>query len=168
MHFPLHPETPPEGLLLADYFANSSYDFEAASARLEALMKAEGLPYDRGDKTYNSRRAQELACWAVEAHGAEEIHDRLFRAYFAQRRDISDTQELVGIAEEAGLDPQQARGVLDERTFRHRVDDDWALSRRMGVTGVPTFAIGGQGVVGAQPYEVLESLAREAGVPPRS
>jgi predicted DsbA family dithiol-disulfide isomerase len=29
---------------------------------------------------------------------------------------------------------------------------------RPGVTGVPTFVAGGQGVVGAQPYEALEQL----------
>ena len=31
------------------------------------------------------------------------------------------------------------------------------------VTGVPTFVAGGQGVVGAQPYEVLVKLLEQVG-----
>ena len=94
MHFPLHPETPPEGMVLADYFSGRGFDFEAASARLRQLMADEGLPYDRGERSYNSRLAQELAAWAVEEHGREEIHNRLFKAYFVEQRNISAVEEL--------------------------------------------------------------------------
>jgi predicted DsbA family dithiol-disulfide isomerase len=52
--------------------------------------------------------------------------------------------------------------VLERRTFRTAVDADWEASRRLGVTGVPTFVAGRYGVVGAQPYEVLEELVRRA------
>ena len=55
-----------------------------------------------------------------------------------------------------------ARRVLDERTFREAVDRDWQRSREMGVTGVPTYAAAGFAVVGAQPYEVLEELVLRA------
>ena len=59
-----------------------------------------------------------------------------------------------------------AREVLEKRTFKAAVDADWALSRRYGVTGVPTFVAGRHGVVGAQPYEVLEELVLRATQPP--
>jgi predicted DsbA family dithiol-disulfide isomerase len=154
-------------VLLADYFAGKGYDLEAADARLRELTEQEGLEYRRGERTYNSRAAQELAAWAEEVHGRGEIHDRLFRAYFVEQRDISDPDQLAAIAGEAGLDPVEARAVLEERRFRRRVDEDWQLSRRLGVTGVPTFAIGGRGVVGAQPFEALAELVRQAGVAAR-
>jgi predicted DsbA family dithiol-disulfide isomerase len=48
--------------------------------------------------------------------------------------------------------------VLEKRTYQAAVDADWEKSRQYGVTGVPTFVAGGQGVVGAQPYEALEQL----------
>jgi predicted DsbA family dithiol-disulfide isomerase len=56
--------------------------------------------------------------------------------------------------------------VLEERTFREAVDADWELSRRYGITGVPTFVAGRYGVVGAQPYEALEQLVRKAAAEP--
>jgi formyl-CoA transferase len=43
------------------------------------------------------------------------------------------------------------------------VNADWAKSHRYGVTGVPTFVADRYGVVGAQPYEVLEQLLDKAG-----
>ena len=48
--------------------------------------------------------------------------------------------------------------MVEKRTFKEAVDVDWAQSRQMGVTGVPTFVAGGYGLVGAQPYESLVSL----------
>ena len=35
------------------------------------------------------------------------------------------------------------------------------LARRLGVTAVPTFIVGDQRLVGAQPYEALEWLVRQ-------
>ena len=68
---------------------------------------------------------------------------------------------LLEIAEKVGLSVDGAREVLDKRTFKDAVDADWELSRRYGVTGVPTFVVGSHGVVGAQPYEVLEQLVKK-------
>jgi predicted DsbA family dithiol-disulfide isomerase len=70
---------------------------------------------------------------------------------------------LVGIASSVGLPADQAREVIEQRTHKAAVDADWEKSRQYGITGVPTFVIGNQGVVGAQPYEVLEELVRQAG-----
>jgi predicted DsbA family dithiol-disulfide isomerase len=53
--------------------------------------------------------------------------------------------------------------VLTERRFKDAVDADWAKSHQYGVTGVPTFVADRYGVIGAQPYEVLEQLLDKAG-----
>ncbi|HUF91893.1 MAG TPA: DsbA family protein, partial [Candidatus Limnocylindria bacterium] len=94
--------------------------------------------------------------------GGEAIHDALFRAYFVEARDISRPEVLLQIAEQVGLPAAGARAVLEQRTFKDAVDADWELSRRYGVTGVPTFVAGRHGVVGAQPYEALEELVKTA------
>jgi predicted DsbA family dithiol-disulfide isomerase len=164
--FPLHPETPPEGIELSELFAGRNYDIEAAQERMERLMAAEGLPFGRRTRTYNSRLAQELGKWAETQPGGFGLHDALYRAYFAQGRNIGDIDVLVEVAREVGLPAEEARKVLTGRTFSPAVDRDWARSREMGVTGVPTFAAGGFGVVGAQPYEALERLVQHVGAVP--
>jgi predicted DsbA family dithiol-disulfide isomerase len=162
VHFPLHPETPAEGRSLADLFAGRNVDRKAMHEAMKARMDAEGLPYGERSMTYNSRLAQELGKWADTQPGGEALHDALFRAYFVEARDISQPAVLLEIVERAGLSVERAREVLDQRTFKAAVDADWALSRQYGVTGVPTFVAGKYGVVGAQPYEVLEELVRRA------
>ena len=163
MHFPLHPDTPAEGRALADLFAGRSAEQrKSMHAQMKARMDAEGLPYGERTMTYNSRLAQELGKWADTQPGGEAIHDALFRAYFVDARDISQPAVLLEIAQQVGLPVDAARKILESRTFKAAIDADWDLSRRYGVTGVPTFVAGRYGVVGAQPYEALEQLVQKA------
>ncbi len=162
MHFPLHPETPQEGAELEQLFAGRGIDLDAMYTRMKALMDTEGLPYGRRTHTYNSRLAQELGMWADTQPGGEALHDLLYRAYFVDGLNIGDEQVLVTLAEAANLDSDAAREVIRQRTFSDAVDADWARARAWGITGVPTFVAGGYGVVGAQPYEVLERLIEQA------
>jgi predicted DsbA family dithiol-disulfide isomerase len=159
VHFPLHPETPAEGRALAALFPGR--DRTAMHAAMKARMDAEGLPYGERTMTYNSRLAQELGKWADTQPGGEALHDALFRAYFVDARDISRIEVLLDVVARAGLSVEGARQVLEQRTFKDAVDADWELSRRYGITGVPTFVVGRHGVVGAQPYEALEALVRK-------
>jgi predicted DsbA family dithiol-disulfide isomerase len=131
-------------------------------------MDAEGLPYGPRTHTYNSRLAQEVATWADTKPGGDAIHDALFKAYFADGRDISDAAVLVDVARSVGLPAAEAAGVLDQRRYRAAVDADWAKSREYGVTGVPTFVSDGHGVVGAQPYEALVQFLRQRNATPRT
>ncbi len=131
--------------------------------RLLALMESEGLEYGDRTHTYNSRLAQELAKWADTQPGGEGIHMALYRAYFVNGTNLARTDDLVEIAEGLGLPGGEARSVLETRSFGDAVDRDWQRSMEVGVTGVPTFAVGGERVVGAQPYEVLEQLVVGAG-----
>jgi len=162
VHFPLHPETPAEGKSLAELFAGRGYDMPKMQAQMRARMAAEGLPYGERSMTYNSRLAQELGAWADEQPGGEAIHDALFKAYFVDGRNIGDPDELVRIAESVGLPGDKAREVITKRTHRAAVDADWKKAAEYGVTGVPTFVAAGRGVVGAQPYEALEELVKQA------
>lgn len=162
VQFPLHPDTPPGGIALTELFAGRGLDLEAMYMRMKSLMDAEGLPYARRDRTYNSRLAQELGKWGENA-GRPAIDDALYRAYFVDRMDIGAVDALVEVAERVGLPADEARRVLNERTFRAAVDKDWAHARALGVTGVPTFIADGRAVVGAQPYETLEQLVQLAG-----
>jgi predicted DsbA family dithiol-disulfide isomerase len=163
VHFPLHPETPAEGISIEELFAGRDIDVEAMYSRMKTLMDAEGLPYGRRSHTYNSRLAQEVGTWADTKPGGAAIHDALNKAYFVEGMNIGDADVLVEIANSVGLSAADARDVIEERRFQAAVDADWAKSRQYGVTGVPTFVAGGYGVVGAQPYQALESLLTEAG-----
>jgi predicted DsbA family dithiol-disulfide isomerase len=168
-YFPLHPETPPEGQRLEDLFAGRGYDLDRMYREMKSRMEEEGLEYGPRTHTYNSRLAQELARWADSGTGPDAtllrdaIHLALYRAYFVHARNIGEIDVLLEIAAGAGLPVEEAGRVLGERRFRAAVDEDHALARRYGITGVPTFVCGGRGAVGAQPYPALERLVIDAG-----
>jgi len=162
VHFPLHPETPAEGRSLAALFGGDDGGRRARHEQMKQRMAAEGLPYGDRTMTYNSRLAQELGKWADTQPGGEAIHDAFFRAYFVDARDISNPEIMLDVVRSVGLSVDAAREVLEQRTFKDAVDEDWKLSRQYGITGVPTFVVGKYGVVGAQPYETLEELLKKA------
>ncbi len=163
-YFPLHPETPVEGRLLADLFAGrSEAALQAMKSRLAGFMDQEGLEYGDRTRTYNSRVAQELAVWGDDEGVTDALHDALFRAYFVENRNLAETDVLADAATSAGLDGERARSIAEDRAYRGAVDDHWKRATDMGVTGVPTFVSEGFGVVGAQPYDVLEELASRVG-----
>jgi predicted DsbA family dithiol-disulfide isomerase len=169
VHFPLHPETPAEGVSLEELFAGRDVDMDAMRTRMKGLMEAEELPYGERSHTYNSRLAQELGKWADTQSGGGGIHDALFKAYFVDALNIGDPEVLIEIARSIGLSEAEARGVLESRSFSEAIDQDWTKSRQYGVTGVPTFVAGGYGVVGAQSYETLAALLEKVGgVEPRA
>lgn len=167
VHFPLHPDTPEEGLTLEQLFTGRGIDIPAAKARMAGLMSDEGLAYGDRSMTFNSRLAQELAKWAETQPEGEGIHEALFRAYFVDGLNIAQLETLVGVTQKLGLDATQAREVLKSRHFQSEVDDDWRRSRSLGITGVPTFVLGDFVLVGAQPFDVLEHWLLESGVPRR-
>jgi len=139
-------------------------DWDQVLARLKMAAQDAGLPFIERRMTYNSRLAQELAKWAEAEGRGEEFHRATFRAYFAEGKNIGKSGELLALVRSLGLPEKEAETVLRERTFKRAVDLDWARSRELGIRAVPTFVLGGQSLVGAQPYKKLAALMDAAGV----
>jgi len=144
---------------LTDLFKGREAQLEGFRQQMKGLMAEQGLAYGDRAKTFNSRLAQELGCWADTKADGEKIHDQLYRAYFVDNLNIGDPEVLLSLVEAAGLDSDEAKQVLAERTFSDRVDQDWLRAHNYGVTGVPTFVSAGLSVVGCQPYELLTRFA---------
>ncbi|HEU5138446.1 MAG TPA: DsbA family protein [Bacillales bacterium] len=131
---------------------------ERARKGVEQLAAQYGLDMKFNASTEHSRHALEGAKYA-EIHGkGNEYHDAVFAAQFQQERDINNLDVLVEIAGNLGLDQDEFRQVLEERTYQEAVLLDHAEAVRLGVTGIPCFVSGNQGVMGAQTYESLKQL----------
>ena len=110
-------------------------------------MPEENLAYGNRSHTYNSRFAQELAKWGESFPEGEALNRKLFEAYFAEGRNLADPEVLLDVVEAAGLSPEAADEVIRKRSFMDTVDADWKRAHDLGVTGVPTFVFGNQGLV---------------------
>ncbi len=139
-------------------------DISAMSGRLQMFMEQEGLPFDISQEMiFNSRLAQELAKWGEGTAQSEQLNMALYQAFFVDGQNIGDVDVLLGLVEALGLPVEEAREVLEQRTMKTSVDNDWQHAMSIGVRSVPTFAVGLSGVAGAQPYEELARLLEHAG-----
>lgn len=150
-------------MTLEELFAGRNINIAQSQADMARRMSDEGLPWGNRTHTYNSRLAQELARWAESQEPACDFHLAMYQAYFVAGRNIADTDVLLDVVADCGLPVDEARHVLETRSFRTAIDQDWADCRSIGLTGVPAFVAGRQGVSGAQPYTVLAALVTQAG-----
>lgn len=160
--FPLHPETPTEGMEFAELFAGREAMIRDMQARLLQIAAIEGLPFIERTRTCNSRLAQELGKWA-ESHGRGDSFRRtVYLAYFAKGINIGLKEELVKIAGAAGLLPAEAEEVLSVRSFAPAVDADWQRAENLGITAVPTHLYGGKRLTGFASYDAFVELIGKA------
>ena len=137
-------------------------------ARLKQTARALDLPFGDRKMTFNSRLAQELGKWAEQMGKGDAFHDAVFKAYFADGRNIADVNILADITASVGLDAEAARDTITSRAFREAVDTDWTRAYESGVTAVPTFLMNGQTLVGAQNFNTLANFVLENNVNRRS
>ena len=157
-----------EGRTLTELFAGRPVNVTEMVEHLQRVAADLNLPFGDRTMTYNSRSAQELGKWAEEQGRGEQFHRAVFRAYFADGRNIAEPDVLADITRSVGLSARSAREVIEKRSFQQAVDHDWDLSHRSGITAVPTFRLDKELLVGAQPATVLERFLVDRGVPPRS
>jgi predicted DsbA family dithiol-disulfide isomerase len=156
--FPLHPETPEEGMELTELFAGREVMIKEMQARLLKLAVVEGLPLAERTSTSNSRRAQELGKWAQTEGVGDLFRKAVYRAYFVEGRNIAKVDELVRIVESVKLSGDEARAVLATGSFSAAVDADWQRARKFGITAVPTHLCNGKRLAGFAPYSDFERL----------
>jgi len=82
----------------------------------------------------------------------------VFEVLWTEGRDIGDTEVLVELAEEVGVDGEEVRSALSDEQLDAAVREQFTDAQQRGVTGVPTFAYDGYAARGAVPPEHLERL----------
>jgi Na+/H+ antiporter NhaA len=106
-------------------------------------------------------RAQ-LAAEAAEAAAEQgafwEMHDLLLT-----HQDALGPSDLIGYAEQLGLDVERFVAALSEHTGAARIADDVDSADLSGVTGTPTFFINGRRHYGAYDIATLSAAVRAAG-----
>lgn len=140
---------------------------EQAVAMIQGVTdtaKRDGLDFDLlGSRSGNTFDAHRLLHLAAERGVQGAVKERFFRAYMSEREPIGDRDVLVRLASEAGLDAEEVRATLASDRFSADVREDEEIARKLGISGVPFFVLGGAiGVSGAQPAEVLLKALEEA------
>jgi predicted DsbA family dithiol-disulfide isomerase len=166
--FQLDATIPPEGMDRRMYLERKFGGADAAErvyAPVRAAGEAESIPFafDRIRRAPNTINAHRLIRWAGQAGLQEEMVERLFRLYFLDGGDLTETGVLAQAATEAGMERALVERLLAGEADIAEVRQEIEAAQRMGITGVPTFIIAGRyAVVGAQPAEVLADAISKA------
>lgn len=115
------------------------------------------------DRISNTRRALAVAELARDRGRLHPFRHAAMDAYWRHGLDLEDEDIIRGIAEGVDLDPDDAAAAMTDPDLLARVDAMRRESIEAGVTGIPTFFIGDEKIVGCQPYEVLVDAAEKAG-----
>lgn len=102
-----------------------------------------------------------MLAWAKSQGRQVELKKRLFALNFTEQNDPGDHGKLVEAAEEAGLDPGQARAVLASDRYADEVRAAEKLWQSRGISGVPAVVINDRFLIsGGQPAEEFERQLR--------
>ncbi|MBK5221908.1 MAG: DsbA family oxidoreductase [Acidimicrobiia bacterium] len=141
--------------------------FDAMTGRLVPLGAAEGIEY-RFDlaQRVSTISAHRLLAWAWEHGGGTaqaRLAEELFVAYFERGANVADHEQLVDIAEAAGLDAEQAKAVLIGDHHRDEVAADLEAASEREITGVPAFVIADRLLIpGAQEVDTFRQVLQRA------
>jgi predicted DsbA family dithiol-disulfide isomerase len=166
--YQLDPTIPGGGLDRAEYMEKKfgkSGRLQSVHDNLTRLGAELGIPFafDRIKRSPNTLDAHRVIRWAASAGVQEKVVDRLFKAYFAEGRDIGDRAVLIEIAGECGLDAELVEKLLADGADADLVRQEIEQAQAMGVSGVPFFIFAGRiGVPGAQEPSVLRQAIAQA------
>jgi predicted DsbA family dithiol-disulfide isomerase len=122
-----------------------------------ARAKEVGLEYNFDSavptNTFDAHRLIHLAA----SHGFQgRAEERLFAAYFTEGKDIGDSETLVNLGSEIGLDPAEVRLMLASTDYSDLVRGDIEEAESLGIHGVPFFVFNRKyAISGAQPSHLF-------------
>ncbi|GAA5079470.1 DsbA family oxidoreductase [Lysobacter panacisoli] len=140
---------------------------EQILSQTQATGRAEGLPFDfdRGQVRVSTLKAHRLIWLAGREGDADAVGEALFRAHFAQGRNLADMQTLVDAGAAGGLSEARVRAMLDSDEGIAEVRAQLGQAQALGIRAVPTFVLDGRmAVQGAQTPEVFRDVFARLGI----
>jgi predicted DsbA family dithiol-disulfide isomerase len=141
-----------------------------AIADISKRAQQVGLTFDY-DRTVvaNTFDAHRLAHYAATQGKGDDLHERLFQAYFSDGHNIADHARLAALAVDTGLPADEVNEVLRSGRFAADVQRDLDQAQQFGINAVPFFVFNRKyAVSGAQDSAIFlqalqQSLAEWAG-----
>jgi predicted DsbA family dithiol-disulfide isomerase len=165
--FPLHPRTPKGGMPLSALFGEAR--IPAVKEHMRRFAERFGVTgIVHPERLPNTRRVLAMAEHARAEGKLEAFRKAGMEAHWRGGNFLETDEDLRAVAESVGLDADAALAAADSPRFQAEVDRKLAEAAEDGVTGIPTFFIGDEAVVGCQPYEVLAAAADRAGAKRRA
>jgi predicted DsbA family dithiol-disulfide isomerase len=155
--YELHPETPPQGMLLSRRF--KAQDLSSFIEQLRARGKDAGVAFGDLSILSNSKLALMASEFSRDMGFYDTFHEKIFHAYFTEGKDIGNPDVIASLAAESHLDAGEMLKTVNDGRYAARLEDAGREGRLIGLTGVPLFIINNQyKIIGAQPIEIFRNI----------
>tara|TARA_R110002124_G_scaffold287021_7_gene469880 strand:+ start:2176 stop:2823 length:648 start_codon:yes stop_codon:yes gene_type:complete len=166
--FELNPNMPAEGQDLYEHIAEKYGSTMEQQKESQETMTDAGeelgftFDYFEGMRMSNTFEAHVLLEYAREFGKQTELKMRLTKAFFSERKDVSDRAVLKEALLDVGLNAEEALAKLEDQEARKEVRDKEAYWQNIGVRSVPTIVFDRKSAVtGAQPIDVFKKVLTE-------
>ena len=138
--------------LVAKKYGITAEQAKTSNAGIASQGVDEGIQYDfDAIVAGNTSLAHEITKYAATVGLEQSVVKAFFKGYFEQGADLANTDVLLQLAMEAGLDSNAVKGIIADRPFAEAVVADEEEAERLGSSAVPFFVINDKyGVSGAQ------------------
>ena len=159
--FQLNPDMPAEGIERSRYLTLKFGGAERARQLYENIHKVGvtvgiDFDFDKITRTPNTLQAHRLIRYANGTPQSDAVIEQLFFSYFVEGGSIDDTETLIQIAVESGLEEAAVTAYLSSDEDLNEVRQEDSAARRLGIQGVPCFIINNQyALSGAQEPEAF-------------
>ena len=171
--FELMPEMPVEGRntrqhLVQKFGGEDRYN--QIVNHVTEVAAGEELRFDlfNQEKSPNTRQLHRIIHFAQQENKQLATVEAFFKAYFEDAVDLTNRQNVLQVAESAGLSRQLVEKIMDTNEGKTELDALFYQNKLMNVSGVPFYIINDKFTVsGAQPAEMfIEALPNMAAQAP--
>ena len=165
--YELHPEIPKEGFDKKEYYkikfgessgSNDKFNFISEEGKKVGLefnfKKSKNLP--------NTFLAHRLL-WLCRSKNMQDVlAEALFYAYFTDGRDVGNTDELIEISSENGLNREEVKEFFQTNIGHQEVLREENRAREMNIFSVPTYIFNKKYLlVGGQESDTFEAYIKK-------
>lgn len=134
-------------------------------SRIKEAGQEEGIDFafDKITRSPNTLDSHRLILWSRADGLQDEVVERLFKAYFLDGEDLTRSETLVRISDEAGMESDLVEQLFETDSDLEKTKAHIARAQELGVSGVPCFIIDGRFVIaGAEKADTLAAAIRHA------
>lgn len=166
--FELNPSIPETGVNQKQYLSQKfggEERYEKITAHVTQVAAEEGLEFKFHKQAVspNTRNAHRIIQLAKHVNKQIEVKEAFMKAYFTDGIDLSKVENLMAVAEHAGMERALVTQLLSGNQGVAEVIQAEKEIQQLGITGVPFYIVQNKyGLSGAQPPESFIEVIQKA------
>jgi len=145
--YELNPEMPANGEIISSYFRRQfGFDDEKLIDYQEGLVKVAAsagvnIDFSKRLKYYNTKKAHQTMHLAERSNKQTELNELLIKAYFEEGLDIDNTDVLLNLAVQIGLERVSTEDALFSPQLAQELDLKIERQKSFNIQSIPAFIL---------------------------